>query len=50
MVDASLDNKPWSLGEYIKLHGGSQNRSKKKWAVGIEETVETSHVHFICSL
>ena len=46
VVDCPLNDKPWSLGEYIKQHGGTQNRSKKIWGVhipdGIEETTEVA--------
>ena len=35
LVSAPLGNKPWSLGEYIRQHGGTQNRSKKVWGICI---------------
>ena len=41
MPDSLIEEKPWTLGEYIRQHGGNQNRSKKVWGicipVGIEE-------------
>ena len=39
--DSLIEEKPWTLGEYIRQHGGNSNRSKKVWGicvpVGIEE-------------
>lgn len=31
--DIPINNEPWTLGEYIKLKGGSVNRSKKCWGI-----------------
>ena len=31
--DAEICGHPWTLGEYIHLHGGTQNMSKKTWGV-----------------
>ena len=28
-----MGDQPWTLGEYIKLNGGSLNRSKKLWGI-----------------
>lgn len=41
VVSAPIGEKPWSLGEYVRQHGGTQNRNKKVWGicipVGLEE-------------
>ena len=31
--DAKICGRPWTLGEYIHLNGGVQNRSKKTWGI-----------------
>ena len=38
--DIPINNEPWSLGEYIKLNGGSVNRSKKCWGIYVPIDVE----------
>ena len=38
--DSPINGVPWTLGEYIKLHGGNQNRSKKVWGINIPIEVE----------
>ena len=38
--DSPINGVPWTLGEYIKLHGGNQNRSKKVWGINIPIDVE----------
>ena len=42
--DIPINNEPWTLGEYIKLNGGSVNRSKKCWGIyvpiGVEENLK----------
>ena len=40
MPDSPINGVPWTLGEYIKLHGGNQNRSKKVWGINIPIDVE----------
>ncbi len=40
MPDSIINGVPWTLGEYIKLHGGNQNRSKKVWGINIPIDVE----------
>ena len=39
--DTQINNKPWTLGEYLQLNGGNQNRSKRVWGIcipiGLEE-------------
>jgi hypothetical protein len=35
-----IDSQPWTLGEYIKLNGGSLNRSKKLWGIYIPFDVD----------
>ena len=40
MPDSLINGNPWTLGEYIKLHGGNQNRSKKVWGINIPIDVE----------
>lgn len=46
VIDSPLGNNSWSLGEYIKQHGGTQNRSKKVWGIcipcGLEESDMTT--------
>lgn len=48
VLDVPLGDKPWTLGEYTRQHGGSQNRSKRVWGiviphgVGDHETMGTS--------
>ena len=41
--DAEICGHPRTLGAYIHLHGGTQNRSKKTWGVLVpiddEETI-----------
>ena len=45
--DAPINNKPWTLGDYIQQNGGNQNRSKKVWGVcipiGLEEAGPSTH-------
>ena len=35
-----IDNQLWTLGEYIKLNGGSLNRSKKLWGIYVPFDVD----------
>ena len=35
--NAPIHDLPWSLGEYVKYNGGTQNRSKKVWGVLIPD-------------
>ena len=46
ILDSPLEDKPWTLGEYTRQHGGSQNRSKRVWGIvipyDIDEAVDTS--------
>ena len=37
--DIPINNEPWTLGEYIKLNGGSVNRSKK-WGIYVPIDIE----------
>lgn len=52
--DSPIGDEPWKLGEYIRQHGGNQNRSKKVWGicipVGIEDgtSMNTSDSVSIC--
>ena len=44
--DTKICDHPWTLGEYIHLNGGVQNRSKKTWGILIpvddEDTTKCS--------
>ena len=40
MPDSPINGVPWTLGEYVKLHGGNHNRSKKVWGINIPIDVE----------
>ena len=31
--NAPIHDMPWTLGEYVKYNGGTQNRSKKVWGL-----------------
>lgn len=31
--DIPICGKSWTLGEYVRLNGGTQNRSKKVWGL-----------------
>lgn len=48
VVSAPLGEKPWTLGEYTRQHGGSQNRSKRVWGIcipiGMEEGNSSSAI------
>lgn len=33
--DVPIGGKPWTLGEFIRQNGGSQNRGKKSWGVDV---------------
>ncbi len=38
--ETEIVGKKWSLGEYIRLNGGTVNRSKKVWGILVEEDDE----------
>ena len=42
--DTLINDESWTLGEYIKHHGGSQNRGKKVWGIHIPFDVDDEHL------
>ena len=40
--DTEICGHPWTLGEYTRLNGGTQNRSKKTWGILIPVDDEES--------
>ena len=44
VLNSPIGDNLWTLGEYIKQHGGNQNRSKKVWGINVPIDYEDVHV------
>ena len=42
--DTEICGRPWTLGEYTRLNGGTQNRSKNTWGILVPIDDEESTV------